>query len=198
MNYLTNYYKNLSEQLQERVNLLSRLLNERIYNPDTGEIDLVREDMWRPSDDDIMSMRKTAARMGGIPDSMVNEPLPGSSSQIHDLIRMGGALNIIKNVPSYEPQSPYPEMDKNERRSIGHNPLYRPRPYTSNINQEPPIKAKDTDKTGIGNLTYGDMKQYNLENPPQTLETDIPKFSLLNPRLNPRLPKNHDRPEFGG
>lgn len=28
MNYLTNYYKNLSEQLQERVNHLQNLLNE--------------------------------------------------------------------------------------------------------------------------------------------------------------------------
>jgi hypothetical protein len=28
MNYLTNYYKNLSEQLQERVNHLQKLLNE--------------------------------------------------------------------------------------------------------------------------------------------------------------------------
>ncbi len=32
MNYLTNYYKNLSEQLQERVNYLQKLLNENIQD----------------------------------------------------------------------------------------------------------------------------------------------------------------------
>ena len=33
MNYLTNYYKNLSEQLQERANYLENLLEARIYSP---------------------------------------------------------------------------------------------------------------------------------------------------------------------
>ena len=32
MNYLTNYYKNLSEQLQERVNYLQKLLNENVQD----------------------------------------------------------------------------------------------------------------------------------------------------------------------
>lgn len=34
MNYLTNYYKNLSEQLQERINYLQKQLNEaEVYSP---------------------------------------------------------------------------------------------------------------------------------------------------------------------
>ncbi len=33
MHYLTNYYKNLSEQLQEKVNYLEKLLNESEPNP---------------------------------------------------------------------------------------------------------------------------------------------------------------------
>lgn len=37
MNYLTNYYKNLSEQLQEKVNHLEKLIkeSESTYEPDT-------------------------------------------------------------------------------------------------------------------------------------------------------------------
>lgn len=37
MNYLTNYYRNLSEQLQERVNILEKQLNEYLVRP--GEKD---------------------------------------------------------------------------------------------------------------------------------------------------------------
>jgi hypothetical protein len=33
MNYLTNYYKNLSEQLQERVNVLEKMLKENVETP---------------------------------------------------------------------------------------------------------------------------------------------------------------------
>jgi hypothetical protein len=39
MNYLTNYYKNLSEQLQDRVNLLQRMLKESEPNPHAEKMD---------------------------------------------------------------------------------------------------------------------------------------------------------------
>jgi hypothetical protein len=52
MDYLTTYYKNLCNQLEEKRNILQLQLNEGRYNPETGEIDLVRGDMWHPSDEE--------------------------------------------------------------------------------------------------------------------------------------------------
>lgn len=52
MHYLTNYYKNLCEQLQEKLNILQAKINEGRYNPETGKIDLVRGDMWHPTDEE--------------------------------------------------------------------------------------------------------------------------------------------------
>lgn len=176
MNYLTNYYKNLCENLQEKINVLTFQLNEGRYNPDTGEIDLVRGDMWHPSDEefqeyhrkrsaeieeaggyekwaaarkkanqekakeaiklygndkiknfnpkpskekpdyvlpdfdgikreaqrrrqddaDIMDMRRTAEQMGGIPSSMVNEPLPGSNFNMNPVFKEKQRIPIIQ------------------------------------------------------------------------------------------------------
>jgi hypothetical protein len=142
MNYLTNYYKNLSEQLQVKVNALNSQLNEYLvqkgekdgkkgvwrgskFTPDEenkfdperkewldsqmvkpktqrGDIgepdyskykvnidDVTREfrkrsnklDSIKPenteTDEDIIQMRQNAVNQGGIPQDMVNEPLPG-------------------------------------------------------------------------------------------------------------------------
>ena len=45
MNYLTNYYKNLSEQLQEKVNHLNTLirLSEENYIPDPKKMEKFSE-----------------------------------------------------------------------------------------------------------------------------------------------------------
>ena len=50
MNYLTNYYKNLAESLQDRVNVLEQLLNEagfekamRSKNPDRIKKEIARQ-----------------------------------------------------------------------------------------------------------------------------------------------------------
>jgi len=50
MNYLTNYYKNLSEQLQEKINYLEKLLNEGrvVRDPKTGKDILIRDPSMMP------------------------------------------------------------------------------------------------------------------------------------------------------
>ena len=47
MDYLTNYYKNLSEQLQDKINELQRILNEgrAVTDPVTGETKIVGNDI---------------------------------------------------------------------------------------------------------------------------------------------------------
>jgi hypothetical protein len=47
MDYLTNYYKNLSEQLQEKLNILEAQINEGRYNPETGKIESVSDPRTR-------------------------------------------------------------------------------------------------------------------------------------------------------
>ena len=52
MNYLTNYYRNLCEQLQEKLNILEAQINEGRYNPDTGRVEIPKEfvpDLFRLS-----------------------------------------------------------------------------------------------------------------------------------------------------
>ena len=50
MDYLTNYYKNLSEQLQEKLNILEAQINEGRYNPETGKVERFRDDMRQTTD----------------------------------------------------------------------------------------------------------------------------------------------------
>ena len=52
MNYLTNYYKNLSEQLQEKLNALQKLLNEARNS--SVDLDADEGDGW---DGDITNLR---------------------------------------------------------------------------------------------------------------------------------------------
>lgn len=66
MNYLTNYYKNLAESLQDRVNILEQLLNEagfekamRSKNPDRIKKEIARQKYRKQ---DVYSRKEKADR----------------------------------------------------------------------------------------------------------------------------------------
>lgn len=66
MNYLTNYYKNLAESLQDRVNVLEQLLNEagfekamRSKNPDRIKKEIARQKYRKQ---DVYSRKEKADR----------------------------------------------------------------------------------------------------------------------------------------
>jgi hypothetical protein len=73
MDYLTNYYKNLCEQLQEKLNILK---GQREYY--LKHLDDTKD---TETDDDIFAMRQTAADQGGIPQDMVREPIRRTKQQ---------------------------------------------------------------------------------------------------------------------
>jgi hypothetical protein len=73
MDYLSNYYKNLSEQLQEKINILE---GQREYY--LKHLDDTKD---TETDDDIFAMRQNAADQGGIPQDMVNEPIRRTKQQ---------------------------------------------------------------------------------------------------------------------
>lgn len=88
MHYLTNYYKNLSEQLQEKVNYLEKLLNESEPNP--------REKSWD--------------RHFNIVDSIINhhvfksqyKPPTKDITAVHDV-----TAKTIKNILDKHPEAPF-------------------------------------------------------------------------------------------
>jgi hypothetical protein len=67
MHYLTNYYKNLSEQLQERVNNLTQLIDqkENYFNPYKTESERLGTE-WEPKSWPITNNIK-------VPDSLFKE-----------------------------------------------------------------------------------------------------------------------------
>ena len=246
MNYLTNYYKNLCENLQEKINVLTFQLNEGRYNPDTGEIDLVRGDMWHPSDEefqeyhrkrnaeieeaggyenwaatrkkanqekakeamklygnsknnifnpkpskekpdyvlpdfdnikseaqrrtqdnaDIMDMRRTAEQMGGIPSSMVNEPLPG--------------FNFKKNLafPVFKEKQNSPNLKKYGDRTDAINILPQERNDT--------ISSVNTESSPAFNNDLNLLRDKKLSDPRNRDEID---FSEIKKKLS-RVAKN--------
>jgi hypothetical protein len=85
MDYLSNYYKNLCEQLQEKLNILEARYydtaiakledraDELAYSFTKQKLNPKLDDT--ETDEDIFGMRQNAADQGGIPQDMVNEPI---------------------------------------------------------------------------------------------------------------------------
>jgi len=99
MDYLSNYYKNLCEQLQEKLNILEdqreyylkHLDLRRDRSNESNPFDsFFKKSKLNPklndttdteTDDDILAMRQNAADQGGIPQDMVNEPIRRTKQQ---------------------------------------------------------------------------------------------------------------------
>lgn len=97
MDYLTNYYKNLCEQLQEKLNILEAQINEGRYNPETGKVERFRDDMGQTTD-------KLERKPSTKDQPIVPEPKPEEKDKIKNFIRLmrDGAKpgEKIKKTPS--------------------------------------------------------------------------------------------------
>ena len=82
MNYLTNYYKNLSEQLQEKVNFL----NQAILEAQRETEDVIIDDAEREEGEDIPTLqgrlaKGKGAKRGRQVDIEPGRAIPGESKQ---------------------------------------------------------------------------------------------------------------------
>jgi hypothetical protein len=130
MDYLTNYYKNLCEQLQEKLNILEgqreyylkHLDGRRDRSNESNPFDsFFKKSKLKPklndttdteTDDDILAMRQTAADQGGIPQDMVREPIRRTKQQPDGRLIYGESLPKPKAKPDIgllvKPKMPLP------------------------------------------------------------------------------------------
>jgi len=76
MQYLTNYYRNLCEQLQEKLNILEGQLNELNFGPDGIEIN--------PTDSKRINRIKKALSGGGVDKNKLISKIKPSHTSPHD------------------------------------------------------------------------------------------------------------------
>lgn len=113
MNYLTNYYKNLSEQLQEQVNQLENLILE-YRKTKTQRVDV--HDVENTGEDAPMLHGRVVTKMG-------NPAGKGAAKERSVSFYPSDAFKTIKNYP-YQESDAWETIANWGRPSVENNPIY--------------------------------------------------------------------------
>ena len=118
MNYLTNYYKNLSEQLQEKVNLLEAGLKKAL---DTGDSELMKKELAKRKtkkdrlQGEASKLNKLPGHKGALAAHSKNAQAEALKQGIEDLtmpleamgVKTGVKLSDIQTEKAWNPE-PFP------------------------------------------------------------------------------------------
>ena len=163
MDYLSNYYKNLCEQLQEKLNILEA----RYYDTAIAKLDDTE------TDEDIFGMRQNAADQGGIPQDMVNEPIRRTKQRPDGRLIYGESRPKLKDRPNIDAgpmipkkpipyptpyPTPYSTPYPKDRPNIDAGPMIpkKPIPYTK---PTPELKIRNPNLLDKNKEEYGIIPQ---------------------------------------